>query len=87
MVAALAHVVTPVVILHFVAEAIGFQGLGARQWDLNVDVPCRRLLHRSVTFVQPHPWEKIQYDDEKRALAIANNTHTLMDVLRRAVCF
>ena len=55
----LALVVTPIVILPPNAEAMGFEGPGARQWDLNIDTLCRRLLHRSITFVQPNAWEKI----------------------------
>ena len=55
----LALVVTPVVILPPNAEAMGFEGPGARQWDVNIDTLCRCLLQRSVTFAQPHAWEKI----------------------------
>ena len=47
----LALVVSPIVILPPKADQMGFVGPGARQWDINIDVLCRRSLHRSITFV------------------------------------
>ena len=85
MAASLAFVITTVVILPPSAEAIGFEGPGARQWDANVDALCRRLKYRSITFVQPHPWGKIEYDDEKRGLATSHNIQIILDVVRRAL--
>ena len=55
MAASLAFVITSFVILPPSAEAIGFEGPGGRQWDLNIDTRCRRLHHHSITSVQPHP--------------------------------
>ena len=85
MAASFAFVITPVVILPPSAEAIGFEGPGARQCDLHVDALCRRLNFRSITFVQPRPWEKIEYDDEKRALATSHHIQIILDVVRRAI--
>ena len=45
-------VFTPIVILPPNADQMGFEGPGARHWDIDVNVLCRRLLHRSITFVQ-----------------------------------
>ena len=40
----LAFVVTPIVILPPSAEAMGFEGPGARHWDVNIDILGRCLL-------------------------------------------
>ena len=50
----LAFVVSPIVILPPNAAQMGYAGLGARQWDSNIDTVFRELLERSVTFIQPH---------------------------------
>ena len=61
---------------------MGYVGEGARRWDLNIDALCRELLDCSVMFVQPHSWEKIEYDEHKYALATAHNTEVIMILLR-----
>ena len=81
MSAMLANVITPMVILRPNAEIMGFSGPGALQWDLNVDMLCRRLNQNCVAFIQPRPWEKLKFDEQKRILATANNTELIIDVL------
>ena len=35
--------------------------------------------------MQPHVWEKIEYDDSKRALATAHNIEFIIDTVRRSL--
>ena len=56
------------------ADVMGFDGEGGRQWDFNVDTLCKRFVETCIAFVQPHSWEKLEFDEEKRVLATTNNT-------------
>ena len=81
----LARVVSPVDILHSNSMQMGYVGHGARQQDLNRDTVCRELLDCSVMFVQPHSLEKIEFDEQKFALATAHNTEAIMNIIRRTL--
>ena len=85
MVALLANVIKHFVILPQSAEAIGVTGAGGWPWDFNIDTCCRRLHQHSVAFMHPHSLEKLELDDENRALGISRNTQIFLDVFRRSL--
>ena len=85
MSAVLANIITPIAMLPASNEIIGFSGPGASQWDLNVDMLCRRLNRKCIAFIQPNWWEKLEFYKEKRILATANNTQIVIDAFRRCL--
>ena len=85
MSAMLANIITPIVVVLLNAEIICFSGPGLLQWDLNLDMLCRRLDQDCIAFIQPHSWEKFKFDQEKRVLATANNTKFIIHVFRRCL--
>ena len=57
-------------------------GEAARRWDQNIDLFVRELIECGILFVQPHSWEKLEYDKYDYALATAHNTEVIMKILR-----
>ena len=61
---------------------MNFIGDAARRWVLNIDLFVRELVECGILFVQPHSWEKLEYDKHKYAFATAHNTEVIMKTLR-----
>ena len=60
---ALSLVISPVVVLPPDSNRMNFIGEAARRWDLNIDLFVRELIEYGILFVQPHSWEKLEYDN------------------------